>query len=227
MADAWLATTIRENPALFRMICRFNLRIAQDVDASRLSDKLGQETLTKIQTSPRGSRRLGQWIESYQGPLPSPVWDYSSPVRRLALLPAGTFAQLVLTTGVAVCSPMISKLIDRSTQERFREGLGEDLYRFAVKRASLLVRDVPHRLIPANLSMQPADQMLEVGRTCLGAVLRDEPSAVLRRLELKLPWNLANASHLDISPKEHQGLVSTVERILLREIDPGLRPCFD
>ena len=106
-----------------------------------------------------------------------------------------------------------------------KESLGEDLYLFAIKRASFLIKRVPESFAKA-LGTDPVNQLAESGRACVAACLIDEPIELWKRLSLKFPQELPRA-HDVLTDSSRPELWNLMRRILLSEVNPELAPCFN
>lgn len=69
-------------------------------------------------------------------------WDYAEESRRLALLPPAALLRLARLFGVAIHAPAMAGVVRREAVLALRAELGEDLYRYALRRGQYQIGEV-------------------------------------------------------------------------------------
>ena len=224
MLQAPIPDRILQNRPLFSLICRFNCQPARYIHRDRLVDAIDPELLAALVHSRRGERWLSTWIADRFELESAGLWDFDDDRRRLALLDFETLTHLAAKVGTVMCQQQIACVVDRDGQRQLRESLGEDLYLFAIKRASFLVKNVPP-YFARPLGTDPVSQLAGSGRLCMAACLAGEPVELWKRFSLKFPEELPSFDE-SMSDSGRLELWKTLRRILLSEVNPNLAPCF-
>lgn len=226
MADAFTLNAARRNPLLFRLVRRFNTRLACDLHPSWLAAPVGPTLWGRLVRSDRGARWLESWARTRFALAEAGWWDFAEPRLRVALLPPAALDRLVTFTGAALLRKQVAGAIQRDAVARLREGLGDEAYAFATKRASVLVRVTPPECERIVLDDSPARQLREVGLRALATCLTGSPAEVRTRLSLKLPREGGVLEAAPLAGGEPGALFALVRRIIGAEVAPELSPCF-
>lgn len=227
MAMSFIQHVIHENLRLFEMIHRFNCEPGSHVHSDHFEGLLPKSTLEYLQCSLRGKQRFSQWVIQNWDLKPDGVWEFEHPRCRLALLEPDRFLELLRYSGTAINAHAIAKIIDRRAQTEIRESLGEDLYHFALKRAPMLVGGVPADLLQSDTSVPIETRVNEAGEQCFNICLHGAASEIQSRLKLKLPEGFALSPVENVSDETCERVWNLVKRILLTEIAPELKQCFN
>lgn len=140
-------------------------------------------------------------------------------LQALCQLPGSRLSRLVLYLGIVFAGGEVRRALDRREIERYRLALGEDLYRFAMQGAPLFGQTEATTATPVGPAALPT-RARDTGLTALHRVIAPAGSAVVRRIELKLPPSWTGR------PPSGQGLqlaLPALHRItvrLLRYIEP-------
>lgn len=216
------ALALRAEPERLRQVLRFNLQPALDADPARLAalvangpDEAGWRLLLG---APRLAARLSRFLLARLGLDRAFCYDFSAARRRLALLPRDELERLARHAGAFLHAGAISRVIARDAMRSLREAIGEDAYRFAVRRAGFMgVAEQPL----AGRELKAAIE--SDGLACLGHWLAGEPRAVAERARLRLPPHPAlDAPHL-LAGGPDAALAGRVLDKVLKEGDPAWR----
>ena len=212
---------LESNLQLFRLICTFNpAPQPEDIPAW-----FSKEVTAELLESPRARLRLLQLTYRKNAVNTPSFYDFRQARLRLALMDPPTLRTLTLWSGAAVYSPMLAKIIDKSTRTAVQSLLSPEGFSWAIKRAPLLATLTPDLSLGSQL---PATQAIwQGGQACIQACLSGMPESFNQRVLSKLPsevnWNLATR----ITPESREETWRFVGRILLKELAPQWKPCFE
>lgn len=228
MENEFVRLILEGNHGLFHLIHDFNHYPVNYVHPSHLINFVQEPLLSKIQKSQRASYMLSQRVLELIGVSRDFFYDFSDVRLRLALIDPATLNRLYLVAGAACCSDQITHVIDRDSLRYLKEHLGEDLYRFAIKRAPLLVTEEQKPKMHHMYGSVEAifQNVLSSGQACFELCLAGEPKALLNRFMLKFEdsfrWNFVQA----VSPKQREAAWSLLHRLLTREVGKEWAQCF-
>lgn len=227
MSNGNLRALLREEPQTFHLICKFNQLPALYVDCSHLAGLVDEHVYAKLLVSPRGRRKLSQWILGLNNIGPTSFFDFTEHRRRLALLEPDILQRLLTYTGAMLASSSIAKIIDHNTVISLKKSLGEDVYFFAVKRAAFLVdRELASPIADSSVTDWKI-VVRRLGCQCLEQCFSNEPRSLTSRLRLKFgqDWPLDFSCHA--SDEQKEAAWSILKKVLFSEIDDGGLPCFN
>jgi YOP proteins translocation protein K (YscK) len=225
MGITFLKHVARRNRPLFVLLNRFNYQPARYIHADHLAGLTSPQLLERLRRSPRGQHKLSRWISERWGLDAPDVGEFEDKPRRLALLEYTALERLVTLIGAAVYSRRIALAVDRDTQVRMKQSLGDD-YLFAVKRAQFLVKDLPERLA-GPLGPDPRRQLREAGSACVLGCFPDASRALRQRLALKFPPGAPLDCGDSLNDSERASVWKSLKRILVSEVNPAVAPCFN
>jgi len=175
--------------ALFPDVYRLNFRLVGDIEESRVPSVIPAALRPLLIKTPRIQERLTRFLEKELDLGPA-VFDFRDRTWCVALFDRATLAALVRTLGAALHWEWIGKTIDRPTVKALKESLGTTAYDYALRRAPFL--RIPARN-PFN-AKSPSGALGEFfdrcGTGCLASGLTAAPPELLRRLQLKLRYDL-------------------------------------
>ena len=181
-----------------------------------------------LQATSSGQRRLNEWLTEHMSLNLHHAYDFETPRHRLALLEPAQLEALLWRYTAAVHAKAITQAIDRESQTKYRETLGESTHRFALKRASFLTRGLPEELQPHPSAEVIESSLLRECLVCLAHSLADLPSELLPRVQLMLPAKFsAGFPRIAVNPENIDEIWRLTRQILLTEIAPGVGPCFN
>ena len=225
MDTDFLRQALRSKRELFVRFHQFSDQPGRYIHAEHLREEWNPGLLSRLRSSARGRRKLTDWVRSRWALEAVDFREFETEAQRVALLDCAVLERLTSLTGAALYGRRIALVVDRATQTRMKEALGED-YLFALKRAPFLVKHLPDRLAEP-LGEDTAGQLQEAGRICLMSCVADCSQGVLDRLALKLPPGFRVNRETALSDTERRDLWKPMKRILLSEVDPTLASCFD
>ncbi|HET6468610.1 MAG TPA: SctK family type III secretion system sorting platform protein [Geminicoccaceae bacterium] len=209
---------LRADRAMFEAAFRFNYRPLAYADPTRvaaLASELPPSVWQRLRATPRVAGRLSRLLLEQHGLAGEAWWDFTAPLRRLALLDGAELLRLARYAGALLHTEAIRRVIGREVLLLLRRQLGEEGYAFALKRAPFIAV-APARPAPTDL---PA-AIDRDGQSCLAAWLGAEPRAVAERVRLKFP----PAGALDAPEPALAGEAGKkVLAKVLREGDPAWR----
>jgi hypothetical protein len=214
---------------LMARICGFQGGSLRAANRSRLAAALGVEpawlpAVERLLESPRAQAKLADPVLDRLGVDPREEVDFGVPARRLALLDGPALVRLADLAGAALLHAQIGRVIDRAGVRRLREGLGAEVYFFAVRRAPLLIgpRSPAAPWVEHELTGDLLDQVRPAGLRCLESWLSGQPRPLAERVVLKLPSDLAIDADRKV-PSSWRDRASTVlERIARSELAEAL-----
>ena len=221
-----MRTLIQQNPELLRLIARFHGTPSQLVHRDRWPVEISDEVRNLVQSSVAGQRRLTNWMTSEWQIDPDFQWSFEKARHRLALLASEQLESLIIHCGAATHAAAITRNIDRSTQIRYKEVLGENAFNFAIKRAAFVTRGLPDSLT----SVQPQQDEIKTsvrncGLNCIAICLHDVPVELMHRVTLMLPPS--KKMSLENSATDVESVWPFVRRLLLTEVAQELNSCFN
>lgn len=174
---------INDNRQLLCLIARYHGQPSRLVHDDRWPSEIPQNVRQLLQKSAAGETRLRNWMSQEWDLAAEFRYDFAEPRHRLALLSPVELQSLKLHCGAAIHCSTITHTIDRERQSVFREVLGDDIYNFALKRASFLTGKLPEELKVATT----AGELLNSGQRCINVCVHDAPQELARRMALAFP----------------------------------------
>ncbi|MBD3315438.1 MAG: hypothetical protein GF344_06595 [Chitinivibrionales bacterium] len=165
-----------------------------------MEKKLSQVVLESIQMR-------GEWF-----------FDFSDPLKRIALVPSETLQRAAYMGGAGLLSGRIRKMIEKPKADLVKKNLGESAYYFALKRAPLIM-NVEYEDVDSIDLFGPelADDVLRMGISLLGACFSFAPESLRRRVKLKLPKSYSGLFLHPHSTRDSRKHLYLFRRILLQE----------
>jgi hypothetical protein len=226
-ANAALKDMCKQKDLLMQQVLQFNFNLISYVHPDRLPSSIPANWILSLQTTPRSKRKLNSFLQ-YQFNLGGQFcFDFSNPVSRLALLDLVALKQLMLVAGTACYAEVIAKFIEKSKINQFKESVGESYYTFAVKRAAILFRNKPEIQLPPLQETNFVSNIFNAGKELIERALEGEPLAILKRLELKFEPELKWHFQHDTAQESKEKIWAFLKKLILNEINPTLRSCFN
>ena len=226
MSPAELRQLITDRPPLFRRIVEFNCHLARTADVSHFGLDGHALAWGRLRTSRRAERRLSRWLIQSRNLSSEGFWEFQVESRRLALLSGGSLQKLIHFIGAAIYRTEITQSIDRRIVDQVKQSAGEDAYTFAIKRAQFVMKSWSPTPAAGSFATDPQQQILIAGKQAVEACLAGEDLKLIQRVNLKLPpaYALEVPSQRDASFEDRWAVV---KRILVTEVDPEFRTCFN
>lgn len=226
MSDSFISQTFAQNKRLFALVYRFNCQPALDIHSDHLPAAINSTLLQQLRSSRRGERKLSRWIAEKWNLGDHGAWDFSNIRWRLVLLDYSTLFRLMQFLGAAACRQQIANILDHDQQKKLKADIGDDVYLFALKRATFLTKNLLDPL-KSEPDISLPSKLMASGRECLASCLNDLPRELLDRLRLKFPNSLDLESTANMAMEQRITIWKNVKRILISEVDPPLAPCFN
>lgn len=200
-SDPVLLSSLRGNPAVFRLLCEFNYLPAVYLHPTRRADffdnRLPDVVWSCSRVWPRLSALMLRQLDLHED------IEFTPPTQQhsFVLLPPYRLARLAQHIGAILLGSQIRSCLARDEVLRWRERLGQEAFDFAMNRA---------RLLPtAHLShdSKGAVDVAAMGFSILIRCLSDLPKGISQRTLLKMP---AVSVEADIDDKHAKQLVQSV-----------------
>lgn len=219
MTHAWLS----DCPMLTALIVRFNTQLASSVDPSHIVDRVDEQLLHRLVQSPRAVRRLSKSVCRWKRLDPQGYYDFQPLWRRFALLDFAILSRLMLFVGAALSRRSLSQIIARRELQTVKASLGEDVFDFAIRRSrSISIGEAEDD----GADVPTAEAVSRMGWAQLERCLAGESSGLTCRLQLKLPPEMSLDFTGDEPVASKTKLARRMAKILIREVQPELAPCF-
>lgn len=191
-----MATADRPSPATDRLsglIGEFNFFPLRYLHPSRMEALPHRTLIERLRAAPGTEAPLNRHLLRHFRLEGRYHFDFSTPALRLALLDQVALERLLLFIGITFEAENLRKKIRRSEITQLQDTIGEDGYRFALKRAPFLPDPEFHPEIPDP----PSDtrvRLLTQGLAYLARVadIPGWPEPVTPRVALKLPSALGH-----------------------------------
>ncbi|MGF1526667.1 MAG: SctK family type III secretion system sorting platform protein [Candidatus Competibacterales bacterium] len=173
------------------IICEFNFSPSKYIHDSWLESLSINFPLVKLREHPRILNRIDNYLLN-QLKLSDQFWfDFSDPIHRIALLSNDELAKIALYTGLVLNANVIKKTISREQVLHIKTSLGDEAYKFAVKRATELAPKTAAPSFTWSYSESSYKAHATVcGLKCIAIPFAgNDPAAIVQRLLLKLPMN--------------------------------------
>ena len=161
-------------------------------------------------------------------------WDFEEESRRIALLNADVFNELILSWGSAFCAPMLNRFILKKDVEILNRDIGGKYLDFARGKGRFTIGDIGE-IIRVEEEAAPSEDMrslvLKYGMRAHGICSTAWPEALqaieTRRIERHLPDLFEERSPLTpVDPSHLRAIWFSMKKILLKEVAPLWTPCF-
>ncbi len=154
-------------------------------------------------------------------------WDYVEESRRLALLDVETLAALSVVAGVALHAPDIARVLRREEVQALRSGIGENMYRYALRRGQYQLGGVLRLFARMHLSLPLTERCVLHGSMAPRFVAARWPAELAEHFLSKLPPLLKEAEMPALDEAETRDIWLALKKLLLREVAPSWAPCFE
>lgn len=225
-ATTFITSAIERDDDLFAQIYGFNQLISKYVEQSHIAQfpDLAKywNSLKKIN---RIQKKLSDFLLKYFKLENKSFYRFEDPRLRIALLDSKTLNNLLLYAGAVLYSERMSKIILKKDLLFLKESIGEDIYFFTTKKASLLTGFAPK----VNLSTETAidkKALFEGGKECLQMCLAQEEPALTDRLILKFPQNITWNFNSPVSEEQKTKAWNFLYKILIKEVNSEVKRCF-
>ena len=218
------ALTRRDN--LFIAIYQFNELISLYVDESHLGQfpVLGNNWKA-FREVPRVQKKLSKLLQKLFNLEGLQYYNFEEPRLRLALMEGRVLRELLMKVGAVYYSERIGKIIVKREVLDLKESIGEDIYFFATKKASLIKGLGPKVEVPDVKELRRED-LIEMGKLCLEICFSGEDRGLTERMVLKMPSRLKWNFEKTVTEGAKMQAWKFLHRILIKEINSELEVCF-
>lgn len=223
---SFIKSTISREDRLFLTIYRFNEMISEYVEKSHVSIPYLANQWDYLVSLERLQKKLSRLLLKHFNLENQPFYQFEDPRLRIALLDRSTLDNLLIHAGAVIYSERISKLVMKKDVLALKESIGDDMYFFAAKKASLLTGFAPRVMLPEESTPITKDALFEAGKQCLQMSLVHEDERLLKRLVLKFPkeiqWDFLSL----VAEEQKTKAWNYLYRILVKEVKPDIQVCF-
>ncbi len=225
--SSFIKSTISREDKLFQTIYQFNEIISEYVEKSHiLSIPYLANQWDYLVSLDRLKKKLSQLLLKHLNLENQPFYQFEDPRLRIALLDRSILDNLLIHAGAVIYSERISKIVMKKDVLALKDSIGDDMYFFAAKKASLLMGFAPRIALPAEGTSITKDSLFEAGRQCLQMSLVHEDERLLKRLVLKFPKEI-QWDFISLVPEEQKTKAwNFLYRILVKEVKPDIQVCF-
>lgn len=223
---SFIKSSLYRKDGLFLAIYKFNQRISEYVHKSHISSlPFINQYWDNLKSISRIQSKLSQLLLNYFNLFDRPFYQFEEPRLRIALLESKILNSLLIYAGAIIYSESISKLVAKKDVLALKESIGENLYFFVSKKASLLTGFAPK--IPLSQDISITRQVLfEAGKQCLQMCLANEDENLLNRLILKFPSEINWDFQTPILEEQKTKAWNFLYKILIKEVQPEAQVCF-
>lgn len=225
--SSFIKSAIARDDNLFTQIYRFNELVSEYIDKSHLESFPDLMSIwDSIKNVKRIQKKLSKLLLKYLKLENKSFYAFEEPRLRIALLDSKTLNDLLVYTGAVIYSELISKIILKNDVVTLKESIGENIYFFATKKASLLIGFAPKiSLIRENQAITKST-LFEGGKKCLQLCLAREDEGLLERLILKFPEEIQWDFTSEIVEEQKTKAWNLLYKILIKEVNPEAKKCF-
>lgn len=224
-AAAWATKLVTGNPELFRLVHDFNLRPANWVETSRLSELPNAAVANGLLQNGHGYAEVHAWAATALKLDQQPAcWDFAEPRRRIALLGHETLQRLAIFCGSALCWNRISTIIGKSQIAELKGAIGEHAYAFALRRGRMVVPQPLPTPVGDNSTLN--ELIHTQGWRLLLGTMAGEAAAIMSRVSLKLPRHIDVPDEAANPPEGRDSAWSRVRKILPEVLNREELRCF-
>ncbi|MGI2026804.1 SctK family type III secretion system sorting platform protein [Endozoicomonas sp. GU-1] len=177
--------------SLFNHVVEFNFFPVRYVHASWLKSDKHFKLLKSLQTSEPAQFSLSNYLLSKFGIAKQFDYDFDRPDKRIVFASAEEIEQLALYIGLILNEATVRSVIRRDERKALEKCLGEEAYRFTVKKAQFISRASEKNGPGVLIDWKHLDRFkafLELnGRQVIATAFSDLPGAFRQRLILKMP----------------------------------------
>ncbi|MGI9275653.1 MAG: SctK family type III secretion system sorting platform protein [Endozoicomonas sp.] len=215
----------RNNLDLFRRVAEFNLYLVRYIHSSWLVSNTFAPLFNKLHEGGDADYHLSRYLLQEFRLEDCYDYDFQPLVKRIVLADEKALTRLSLYLGIIVHEESIRNVIMRKERRALEECLGEEAYRFAVKKAQFIGR-VADRQGPSLLidwgHLDRFKAFLEMsGQQIIQMAFAEMSEAFRKRMELKLPaeWQESRDQQepLSLSSEQCAALVLKAHKEVNRE----------
>lgn len=176
------------NPSskLSDLVWEFNFRPDRYIHATWLAAMPDGELISKLVGKHRGAERIVQHLMGRLGLENQVFFNFSNTLVRMALWSGEDLERVILHVGAVFNHTEVQHAVTREDVERLRGLIGDEMYTFMQRRVPMIARRPPKGLrFPRGMELKK--KIILAGMLCLNEAFIEYPTAVRKRLMIKLP----------------------------------------
>ena len=196
---------------------RYNVFV-DDVCSENINSILPVQIFDCAVKNPKTLRIVSNFIKSKLEIQEIPIKYFEKNFCKILFIPTHALEQLMMYVGIIIIAEKIKKVVDKKNREELIENIGEDMYEFAIKRASLYRPRLAFFVIPEKLYAETLyNTAKNIGKYAIECCMAGVTGEITKRLILKFPKQKWTFSHIvDSSTKER--LFSFFNQLLKKEL---------
>lgn len=210
----------QENPRLWTAIYHFNTALASYTHPSHWPERITSETIQTLLAHSRTEGHLSEWLLETHKLQGSFLSDFEDLKRRLPLLDAKILQKLFLYVGAALNHQKIIKVLSKNERQALKTQLGEDVYRFGIKEAPLMIGNQASWMPTDNPTQEIFESVLSSAIAVFEMIFSEAEYGIKKRIELKLPAALTWTWPQDIPKEQSDRAFQFVQRLLKKLFHP-------
>lgn len=224
--STFIKSAIDRDDNLFAQIYDFNQLISKYIEQSHIVQFPNVANYWEIfKKIGRIQKKLSNLLLKYFKLENKTFYSFEDPRLRIALLDVKTLNDLLLYAGAVLYSDKINKIILKKDLLSLKESIGEDIYFFATKKASLLIGFAPKMNLVTEKAIDNKT-LFEGGKECLQMCLAQEDQGLTERLILKFPKSVSWNFNSPVSEEQKTKAWNFLYKILIKEVNPEVKRCF-
>lgn len=225
--NSFIKSAIEREDNLFARIYRFNEMVSEYIEESHLEFMPSLEKYWKnLSVVARVQKKLSLFLLKHFKLEGKPFYQFEDPRLRIALLDSKVLNDLLVYAGAVFYSERISKLILKKDVTDLKESIGDNIYFFASKKASLLTGFAPKIALPEIVAPITKKSLFEAGKISLEMCLAKEDERLTKRLILKFPKDINWDFGSPVAEEQKTKAWNYLHRILIKEVKPDIQACF-
>lgn len=225
--NTFIKSAISREDKLFAAMYRFNEMVSEYVDKSHiLSISYLASQWDNLISVRRIQGKLSKMLLRHFNLENQSFYQFEEPRLRIVLLDSSILNDLLIHAGAVIYSERISKVVMKKDVLLLKESIGEDMYFFASKKASLLTGFAPRVVLREEGTAITKETLFEAGRQCLQMCLIHEDERILKRLVLKFGSDIEWDFRSMVAEEQKTKAWNYLHRILVKEVKPDIQVCF-
>ena len=210
---------------LFQKVAEFNLYLVRYIDPSWLKTVKLSPLVNQIRQGGNADFHLSHYLLRQFSLHEDFDYDFDKPIKRIALVEQDLLLDVALYIGIILNEVVIRSAVLKKERQALEQCLGEEAYRFAVKKAQFISRAAsqkgPSLLIDWNHLERFREYLQTSGIQVLGMAFSSAPTAFRKRIELKFSTEhadvLKETAELQLSVRECEILAIKAHREVNKE----------
>jgi len=181
-------------------IWEFNYKPERYIDTTWLETIPNGKLLEKLRQNKRDTSQLSHYLLSQLGFNGQFFFDFSDPIARVALSPPENLKKLVEYIGVTYQQHDIRRTITKAEVAIMKDNIGENVYQFGLQSSPEITKK-PLTYFAFKDEVTLKQRILITGIICLNNSFKYQPTALRKRLLIKLPkpWVDLSTNYMTIN----------------------------